>query len=167
MMLFEIKNIQYLVGYKYMRIYKMKDVVVNDRGGYHEFKEEYELGDGFLKTVEVKENEEPLTLDERYPKNSDKFVYGWISPEGDTFITDIEGHNKCSYYLCKEYGYNEYNCERELEIKGWVKVTGIHEHNGITRTVLLSNKPLFLTKKQADKLFDLNLEKSRFVDFFY
>lgn len=91
-----------------------------------------------------------------YPKNSSIFEYGWISPEGDTYATPHERHSTAADYICKELGYKEYLCERELEERGWVKVTASWE-GGVKKRVAYAGRDMFISKKQADRLFDLGL----------
>lgn len=117
---------------------------------------------GFVKIVEINEDEHPLTLEEMYPKNSPDFKYGWISPDGDTFNTGYEGHLQAASSICEEYGYNSYRSEQELEDKGWVKVTGKYNHCNAME-ILVFAKDNYVTKKQADTLFDLKLNDNHWV----
>lgn len=130
-------------------------VIINRMGGYSSFDLECEKGRGFLEIVEVDEDEAPLTREQMYPKNSDNFEYGWISPEGDTYNTGHEGHSLSAEVICEELGYNSYQAERELEERGWVKVTGSWKNGVIKKAVFV--KDLHITKKQADTLYDLGL----------
>lgn len=126
-------------------------IVVNRAGGKCSF---YPVEDNFVKIIEVEEGQEPLTREEMYPKNSPDFEYGWISPEGDTYATPRTGHSLSADYICKELGYKDYLCERELEERGWVKVTFDYLGN---KKAVYARKDLFISKKQADRLFDLGL----------
>lgn len=134
---------------------KEKDlpIVVNRAGGRCSF---YPVEDNFVKIVEVEEGEEPLTREEMYPKNSQTFKYGWISPDGDTYATPHEGHSLAADYICRELGYKEYCCESELEERGWIKVT-LSWENRERKRVAYAGKGMFISKKQADRLFDLGL----------
>lgn len=136
-------------------------VIINRAGGYTSFIEEIEKKNGFLRIIEIDDNEEPLTREEMYPKNSSLFEFGWISPEGDSFATPHEGHYRSAEALCKEFGYKGYNSERILEEKGWVKVTGSWRGGNLEKAVYVED--CFITKKQADKLFDLGLYDVGFV----
>lgn len=130
-------------------------VIINRVGGYTSFIEEYEKQKGFIKIIEIEDDTEPLTREQMYPKNVKGFQYGWISPDGDTFHTGYEGHMYGAEAICKELGYDDYNEEMELENRGWVKVTA-NGRRGALETDVYS-KELFITKKQADTLFDLGL----------
>ena len=59
-------------------------IVVNASGGRCSF---YPVEDNFVEIIEVEEDEEPLTREQCFPKNSPEFEFGWISPEGDTYNT--------------------------------------------------------------------------------
>jgi hypothetical protein len=150
-------------GLKYYPYIKVESlpVIVNGVGGYTSFNLEYEKENGFLKIIEVDEEQEPLTREQRYPKNSDKFEYGWISPEGVTYNTGYEGHSSAADAICKELGFKSYYGERTLETKGWVKVTGSWDKGKLNKEVFVED--LHITKKQADKLFDLGLYETEYV----
>ncbi|MCD8011616.1 MAG: hypothetical protein LUG99_00290 [Lachnospiraceae bacterium] len=121
-------------------------IVVNNAGGRCCF---YPVEDNFVEIIEKEDGEEPLTREQRYPKNSKDFEYGWISPDGDTFNTDYEGHYRAAEMICKEYGYSSFSPERSLEEKGWVKITRYHGERQIFA------EDLFITKAQADTMIDL------------
>ena len=130
-------------------------IVVNAAGGRCSF---YPVEDNFLEIKEVDEDQEPLTLEQQFPKNAEDFFYGWISPDGDTYNTGHEGHSRCADLLCDEMGIDTYSGERYLEENGWVKTmreAPYTPENSRKRTFYV--KDLFLTKKQADKLFDIGL----------
>ena len=136
-------------------------VIINSVGGYTSFNMEYEKENGFLEFVETKDDEEPLTREQRYPKNSDNFEYGWISPEGDTYNTGVEGHFNAAEAICEEIGFGIHSAETTLEDKGWVKVTAGWQ-NGVFKKSVYAND-LRITKKQADTLFDLGLWETDYV----
>ena len=138
-----IDNPKELKDYPYISEFDLP-VLVNNAGGYHHFDEKYEKN--FL---EIRET--PPTFEERYPKNSKEFFYGWIDPEGNTYNTGVEGHYSCSKYICDALGLNTYRPETELEKMGYVKIT-----KAFGKTIVLSSD-FTLTKKQADILFDLGL----------
>lgn len=137
-----------LKNYPYISEFDLP-VVVNRMGGYHHFDKKYEPN--FLEIREVADNRPPLTREERYPKNSNDFEYGWIDPEGNTYNTGYEGHIGCAECLCEELGYKTYRYESYLEELGYIKVTKIFER----KEVLAPN--FHITKKQADVLYDLGL----------
>lgn len=125
-------------------------IVVNRNGGRHSF---YPTEDNFVEFREVDEDAEPLTREERYPKNSKEFKYGWIDPEGNTYNTGHEGHLRAADTLCEELYPDTYvyDAERKLEESGWVKVTKEPFGSGL----MLFSERHRITKKQADTLIDL------------
>lgn len=139
-------------------------VIINRMGGYTSFNAEYEKGKGFVKIIEIGEEEDPLTREQMYPKNAKEFEYGWISPDGDTYNTGYEGHNLSADCICKELGMEAYNGERTLEENGWVKVTGSWRNGNLGKRVHVGN--FNITKKQADTLFDLGLWEIDNVQFY-
>ncbi len=124
---------------------------------------ERERKEGFLKIIEVEDNKKPLTREDMYPKNSKNFDYGWISPEGDTYNTDYEGHSYSADMICEELWGFSGNGERKLEDKGWAKVTALMDRETLRKVVFV--KDCYITKKQADTLFDLGLWKLGSVQF--
>ena len=136
-------------------------VIINSVGGYTPFDMEIEKENGFQEFIETLEDGEPLTREQRYPKNSDEFEYGWISPEGDTYNTGFEGHFDAAEAICEEMGLQAYMAENTLEDNGWVKVTAGWESGIFKKSVFV--KDLSITKKQADALFDLGLWETAYV----
>ena len=139
-------------------------MIINRMGGYTSFDEEYEKRKGFVRIVEVEENKEPLTLEQMFPKNSEKFFWGWIDPEGNTYACEFESHSSCAAAICGEFGFSEYRGERELGEKGWIKVSREAPYtpeNRSSRTIFMNG--VFITKKQADALFDIDLYDNRTV----
>lgn len=128
-------------------------IVVNIAGGRCPF---YPVEDNFIEIIEVEEEEEPLTREQCFPKNSPEFEFGWISPEGDTYNTGFEGHYLAAVMICAELGYEDLAEERQLEEKGWIKISRdvpytyetLHKQHIYTHG-------LRMTKKQADTLIDL------------
>ncbi|MDF2879454.1 MAG: hypothetical protein K0R54_11 [Clostridiaceae bacterium] len=132
-------------------------------GGYTSFNLENEKKEGFLEIIEIEDDKEPLTREQMYPKNSKDFEYGWISPEGDTYNTGHEGHSRSADVICEElWGYS-YHGERDLEDKGWLKVTGSWDRGKLKKAVY--SKDYYITKKQADTLFDIGLWEIESVKF--
>lgn len=136
-------------------------VIINRAGGYTSFNQEYEKKHGFIEIIEVKEDEEPLTREQRYPKNAKEFEYGWISPDGDSYNTGHEGHLRAAEAICEELEFNSYHGERTLEEKGWIKVTGSWENGVLKKAIYVED--LYITKQQADKLYDLGLWEVSYV----
>lgn len=130
-------------------------VIINNVGGYTSFDLDREKEHGFLKIIEIEEDQEPLTREDRYPKNVAEFEYGWLSPDGDTYNTGYEGHCRAADAICEELGFNSYRGEYQLEEKGWVKITANWQNGSLKKAVYVNN--LYITKKQSDTLFDLGL----------
>lgn len=137
-------------------------IVVNRNGGRHTFDEKYE--EGFLEIKEVLEDEEPLTREEMYPKNSKSFIYGWIDREGNTYACSFEGHYQAAEYLCKEKGIKSYNEERTLEELGWIKISRkapyTPENEG-SRYIYFNSWDCKATQSQINTLYDLQLDNDR------
>lgn len=120
-------------------------IVVNSSGGRCSF---YPVEDNFVEIIEVEEDEEPLTREQCFPKNSPE--------EGDTYNTGFEGHYRAAVMICVELGYRGYLEESQLEEKGWIKISRdvpytyetLHKQHIYTHD-------LRMTKKQADTLIDL------------
>ena len=130
-------------------------IVVNRAGGRCDF---YPIEDNFVEVIEVEDGQAPLTREQMFPKNSPDFYFGWISPDGDTFNCGFEGHIECANMICRELGIRTYNGERYLEDHGWAKTlreVPYTPDNWRSRQVWA--KDLFLTKKQADALYDAGL----------
>ena len=134
-------------------------MLVNRAGGHCSFDEEYDRQRGFLYLKKVPEGEEPLTREERYPKNSEKFFYGWISPAGDTYTCSFEGHYNCAEAICEELGYTGYNSESILEEKGWLKVSreAPYTPDNINSRVIYTTQTK-LTKKQKEIIYEQKLD---------
>lgn len=138
-------------------------IVVNNAGGRCSF---YPVEKNFVEIIEVEEDKEPLTREQCFPKNSTEFGFGWISPDGDTFNTGFEGHYRAAVMLCKEYGYNSYFAERELEERGWIKIMREAPYTPDNWKKRIYAEGLRITKKQADALVDLGYssdEEFRFL----
>lgn len=127
-------------------------VVIDEAGGF------FTLKDAGYQFVRIDECEGcPLTLEEMYFKNSDDFKLGWMSPEGDTYSCSYTGHLKCAGMLAAKYFPDASLPERTLGKAGWLKI--IDSWDGTQRehkqfVYSLTGK---MTKRQADKLFDLGL----------
>lgn len=127
-------------------------ILVNRIGGHCSFDPNEE---NFVKIIECGDDEEPLTREQMYPKNSASFKYGWIDTDGNTYACEYEGHYLSAKYICKELGYSVYDGERKLEELGWIKVTAVWKR-GVLKTKVMPHN-LFVTKKQYETLFDLGL----------
>ncbi len=137
-------------------------VIINRNGGYTGFNIEYEKKNGFLNIIEINEDQEPLTREQMYPKNNSEFEYGWIDLDGNSYNTEHESHSRAADVICEELGLNSYNGERELEKRGWIKVTGSWNKGILEKAVYVEENKV--TKRQADKLFDLGLDKVGYVE---
>lgn len=143
-------------------------VTVNRAGGYTSFELEYELKNGFVEIIEILEDEEPLTREQMYPKNSDKFKYGWIDRAGNTFACGFEGHYHCAAAICKELGLDTYNPENELEKQGYVKISRpapyTYENRDESYPYFCKQESTvgsYITKRQYEKLCELGFENDR------
>jgi hypothetical protein len=128
-------------------------VVLDGKGGYYRFSNQ---DPGFSEIVES-ESDDPLPVERMFFLNDPAFKLGWMSPDGDTYSCDYTGHVKCAEMLAKKFFPQAPLPERALGRAGWVKI--IDSWNGTERqhrqfVYSLSGR---LTKKQADKLFDLGL----------
>lgn len=69
-----------------------------------------------------------LSLEEVFPKNNDKFRYGWVSPECDTYSCEYMEHAECASKICEAFGYpsiidGRINAPDDILIqKGWAKI---------------------------------------------
>lgn len=150
-------------------------IVVNRVGGRHHFDPQYETG--FLEVVELLEGEEPLTRQERFPKNSDKFVYGYIAPNGDTYACSFEQHIECAEAIAAELGLKGGNfAEQILEKNGFIKVSRPAPYtpdNMNKRTVYASYEALKnLTEAQINVIvetgiYDEDRNTREMIDMFY
>lgn len=130
-------------------------IIINRVGGYTSFNPN---DPNFVKIIECDKDVEPLTREQRYPKNSELFQYGWIDTEGNTYACGYEGHWRSAEYICKDLGIETYNPESKLEDLNWLKVTLMYSRGSKSRKVLSGNE-LYITKRQADTLIDLGLHK--------
>lgn len=128
-------------------------IIVNGAGGYTSFNPN---DPNFVEIIECAKGEKPLTREQRYPKNSDAFEFGWIDLEGNTYACGHEGHWRSAECICKELGYDTYNGEYTLEKLHWIKVT--RDFRSATRKAYPGDG-IYVTKKQADTLLSLGLDK--------
>ena len=145
-------------------------VTVNRAGGYTSFIMEYDLKDGFVEIIELLEDEEPLTREQMYPKNSDKFKYGWIDRAGNTYTCSFEGHYQAAEAICKELGINSYNPESELEKQGYVRISRPAPYTPENREracpyfcSYASNVGEYISIKQYEKLCELGFGEHPYV----
>lgn len=134
-------------------------IIVNQVGGYTSFDPN---NPNFVGIIECPKDKYPLTREQMYPKNSELFEYGWIDTEGNTYTCGHEEHWRSAKYICEELGLSTYNAERKLEELHWVKVTASYDRGGLSKRVY-PGEGLYITKKQADTLIDLNLHNDYMV----
>lgn len=134
-------------------------VLINMTGGYCPFILKYEKQRDFVKIIEVEKGQSPLTREQQFPKNSDLFYFGWISPSGDTYACDFEYHMDCAEAICKEMGFDTYNASRTLEEKGWISVyrSAPYTPGEEKKQELFQADRTKVTKKQYDKVAELGL----------
>ena len=96
-------------------------------------------------------------LEEMFKLNDPDFKLGWISPDGDTYSCAFTNHNKCAKMIAMKYYPDARFPERTLDKNGWLQVMdswdGTQQHHG----QFVYTEKGFITKRQADKLFDLGL----------
>lgn len=134
-------------------------IIVNKVGGYTSFDPD---DPSLVEIIECSDDKYPLTREQMYPKNSENFEYGWIDTEGNTYTCSHEDHHRSAKYICEELGISTYNAERKLEEMNWVKVTASYDRGGLSKRVY-PGEGLYITKKQADTLIDLNLHNDYMV----
>jgi len=128
-------------------------VVFDGRGGYYRFKEDdYK----FVKLVETEE-EVPLTLEEMFYKNHPGFKLGWMSPEGDTYSCSYTNHTKCAKILAAKFFPKSKYPESALDRGGWLKIIDSWDGTERQHGQFVFTDRGEITKKQADRLFDLGL----------
>ncbi|MBR4555725.1 MAG: hypothetical protein IKO27_09065 [Ruminococcus sp.] len=127
-------------------------VVLDGEGGYFHF-----TGNDYMFDRLVECEGSPLELEEMYFKNMDDFKLGWMSPEGDTYSCDYTSHTKAAVRICEKFYGKTLMPERALGKRGWLKIIdswdGTQREHGQFVYSLLGK----VTKRQADKLFDLGL----------
>lgn len=145
-------------------------VTVNRVGGYTSFILEYDLKEGFVEIIEILAEEEPLTREQMYPKNSEKFKYGWIDRAGNTYACGFEDHYHSAAAICKELGIEVYNPESELEKKGYVRISRpapyTYENKDDSYPYFCTYASAvgeYITKKQYEKLCELGFENNPYV----
>ena len=128
-------------------------VVFDGRGGYYQFKE----GDyGFVEVIES-DDEIPLPLEKLYFKNDENFKLGWMTPDGDTYSCDYTGHTKAATVICKNFFPNAVLPERTLGKHGWLKIIDSWDGTERQHSQYVYSLTGKITKRQADRLFDLGL----------
>ena len=131
----------------------MLPVVFDGRGGYFRFNpRDY----NFVELIET-DKIPPLPLERMYNVNSPKFKLGWISPDGDTYSCGYTSHNRCAEMIVAKYYKAVPLPELKLHQYGWIQV--IDSWKGARRQggQYVHSEFSTLTRKQADKLYELGL----------
>ena len=128
-------------------------VVFDGRGGYYHFTEsDY----GFDRIIET-DDPMPLSVEEMYFKNHPDFKLGWISPEGDTYSCSFTGHTAAAKVLAEKFYMKTEFPERTLEKAGWLKIIDSWNGTEVTHGQYVYSLTGKITRRQADKLYDLGL----------
>lgn len=134
-------------------------VVFDGRGGYSRFRsDEY----GFDRIIES-DKETPLELEEMYRLNDPGFKLGWISPEGNTYSCGYTSHNKCAKMIVQKFYKGSRFPEKTLDRNGWLQVIDSWDGTEQQHGQFVFTEQGRITRKQADKLFDLGLYQNEEV----
>ena len=128
-------------------------VILDGRGGYYHFSEK---DFGFVRLLET-DADPPLTVEQMFFKNDDNLKLGWMSPEGDTYSCSYTNHAKCASFLAKKFYPHSRYPESALDRAGWLKIIDSWDGTAETHGQYVHSDSGRITKKQADKLFDLGL----------
>ncbi len=128
-------------------------VVLDGNGGYFKF------SDSDYNFVEIIESDKecPLPLEKMYFKNQDTFKLGWMSPDGDTYSCDYTGHTKAAKMLAAKFCPGAKLPERALGKAGWLKIIDSWDGTEREHGQFVYSQTGKVTKRQADRLFDLGL----------
>jgi hypothetical protein len=128
-------------------------VILDGRGGYYQFTDkEY----NFVRILET-DSVPPLSLEEMFFKNDEKFKLGWMSPDGDTYSCSFTNHTICASFLAAKFYTNSKYPESTLDRAGWLKIIDSWDGTAEKHGQYVNSDSGRITKKQADKLFDLGL----------
>ena len=105
----------------------------------------------------------PLKLEEMYFKNQDTFKLGWMSPDGDTYSCDYTSHTKAAVALADKFFPGAKLPERTLGKAGWLKIIDSWDGTSREHGQFVYSQSGKITKRQADKLFDLGLYDNKEV----
>ncbi len=128
-------------------------VILDGRGGYYRFNKNDFCFDRIIETDKTP----PLSIEEMFFKNHPSFKLGWMSPEGDTYSCSYTNHNKCASMLAAAFFPKARFPESTLERAGWIKIIDSWDGTEQTHGQFVHADTGHITKKQADKLFDLGL----------
>ena len=127
-------------------------VVIMRNGGYYTFTEDDYMFDRLVECDGV-----PLKLEEMFFKNQDTFKLGWMSPDGDTYSCSYTNHNKCAIMLARKFFPKAKYPETALERAGWLKIIDSWDGRERQHGQYVHSGNGKITRRQADKLFDLGL----------
>ena len=128
-------------------------VVLDGSGGFFHFDEN---DFNFVKLIET-DDQCPLPLEMMYFKNSPDFKLGWMSPEGDTYSCSYTGHTNAAAAIAAQFFPGAKLPERTLGKAGWLKIIDSWDGTERTHSQFVYSLTGKITKRQADKLFDLGL----------
>lgn len=136
-------------------------LIVNSVGGKTSFNP---YASNFIEFRTVEEGQDPLTREEKYPKNSPDFKFGWIDLEGNTYACNVEDHYSAAKAICKEdLKEDVYNGERFLEELNWVKIT---RPSSFAQGIFVEDYKI--TKAQYETLINLGYDiNSEIMKFYY
>lgn len=135
-------------------------VVFDGRGGYFKFNE----NDHDFSRIMESDNDVPLSLEEMYFVNSPDFRLGWISPEGDTYSCSYANHAKCAQMIAKKFYPKARFAQTALDRNGWLQIIDSWDGTEQLHRQFVYTDSGKITRKQADKLFDLGLYKNEEVE---
>ncbi|MBR3421594.1 MAG: hypothetical protein IKG98_05980 [Ruminococcus sp.] len=128
-------------------------VVFDNGGGYFKF----DPNDSHFVEVIESDKAYPLPLDRMFKHNDPTFKLGWISPDGDTYSCGYTSHNKCAEAIARTLYRTEKYPELTLHNKGWLEVIDSWDGKERTHEQYVHSERGSITRKQADRLFDLGL----------
>lgn len=128
-------------------------VVFDGKGGYFHFSEQ-DLG--FVEVIES-DKEVPLSVEKMFFKNDPNFKLGWMNPDGDTYSCDYTSHTKAAKLLAEKFFPGEKLPERALGKAGWLKIIDSWDGTERQHSQFVYSLLGKITKRQADRLFDLGL----------
>ncbi|MGN0575199.1 MAG: hypothetical protein ACI4J2_04125 [Ruminococcus sp.] len=134
-------------------------VVLDGNGGFFHFDEN---DFNFVKLMET-DSPCPLPLEMMYFKNAPDFKLGWMSPEGDTYSCSYTSHTKAAAAIAAKFFSGAELPERTLGKAGWLKIIDSWDGTERTHSQFVYSLTGKITKRQADKLFDLGLYKNEEV----
>ena len=133
-------------------------VVLDNTGGYYHFTEDDFMFDRLVECEGC-----PLNLEQMFFKNQDSFKLGWMSPEGDTYSCDYTSHTKAAIMIAEKFFGKVKYPERTLGKAGWLKIIDSWDGTQREHGQFVYSLTGRITKRQADRLFDLGLYANKEV----